>query len=66
MKQKSKMNKTKEFVYGVISEVSFFAFLYYVQYLFGVLGNLFLNSLVLWVLVNLSITFCPVVRRCYK
>ena len=59
-------DKTKEWIYGVISEVSLFAFLYYVQYLLKVENNLWISSLILWVLLNLSIVLCPVVRKCYK
>ncbi len=59
-------DKTKEWIYGIISEVSLFAFLYYLQYLLKVSGNLWLSSAILWVLLNLSIVLCPVIRKCYK
>ena len=59
-------HKAKEWIYGVIAEVSFFAFLYYVQYLLKVEGNLWFSSAILWVLANIAIALCPVVRRCYK
>jgi hypothetical protein len=59
-------SRVKEWIYGVIAELSFFAFLYYVQYLLKVDGNLWISSLILWVLLNAAIIFCPVVRKCYK
>ncbi len=60
------MNKTKEWIYGIISEISFFAFLYYVQSLLKVGGNLWVSSLILWALINLSLMFCPVMGKCQK
>ena len=57
---------SREWVYGIIAEVCFFFFLYYVQFLLKVGGNLWGSSLLLWALANASIVFCPVVRRCYK
>ncbi|MFQ5474223.1 MAG: hypothetical protein ACE5DM_00135 [Candidatus Nanoarchaeia archaeon] len=59
-------DKTKEWAYGVIAEASFFGFLYYVQYLLKVDGNLWASSLILWLLLNIAIVLCPVVRKCYK
>lgn len=59
-------HKAKEWIYGIISEISFFAFLYYVQYLLRVEGNLWFSSAILWILANIAIVLCPVVRRCYK
>lgn len=59
-------SKTKEWIYGIIAEVSFFAFLYYIQYLLKVDGNLWVSSAILWVLINVSIVACPVVRKRYK
>jgi len=56
----------KEWFYGIISEVSFYAFLFYVQVIFRAEGNLWISSLILWVLLNVSIVLCPVVRKCYK
>jgi len=58
--------KTKEWIYGIIAEVSFFAFFYYAQYLLKVEGNLWISSLILWALANVAIVLCPVVRKCYK
>jgi hypothetical protein len=60
------MDKAKELLYGVVSEASFFGFLYYVQYLLKVEGNLLASSLILWVLLNVAIVLCPVVRKCCK
>ena len=40
-------DKTKEWVYGIIAELSFFGFLYYVQYLLKVDGNLWVSSTIL-------------------
>ncbi len=59
-------DKTKEWAFAVISEVAFFAFLYYVQQLLNVSGNLWISTAILWALLNLSIVFCPVVRKCYR
>ena len=60
------MADKKEWVYGIIAEVSFFGFLYYTQYLLKVEGNLWISSLILWALLNIAIVLCPVVRKCYK
>jgi len=59
-------DKTKEWLYGLISELSLFAFLYYIQSLLKVEGNLWISSVILWILLNLSIVLCPVVKKCYK
>ncbi|NOZ80136.1 MAG: hypothetical protein GXP63_00565 [DPANN group archaeon] len=59
-------DKTKEWVYGAVAELSFFGFLYYVQYLLKVDGNLWISSAILWILLNVAIVSCPVVRKCYK
>jgi len=55
-----------ERLYWIGSEAAFFGFLYYAQFLLGVQGNLWWSSFVLWLLMNISILACPVVRRCYK
>ncbi len=60
------MNKTKEWMYGLIAEVSFYFFLMYAQHLLRVDANLWLSSIILWALINISIIGCPVVRKCYK
>lgn len=59
-------NKAKEWIYGLISEASLYFFLYYIQYLLRVTGNLWWSSVVLWILLNIAIVLCPVVRKCYK
>jgi len=59
-------DKIKEWTYSIIAELSFFGFLYYVQYLLNVGGNLLISSAILWILLNISIVLCPVVRKCYK
>jgi len=59
-------DKTMEWVYGAVAEASFFGFLYYLQYLLKVDGNLWISSAVLWILLNMAIVLCPVVRRCHK
>jgi len=61
-----KINKNENMLYWIISELSFFALLYYVQYLLKVEEPLWLSSFILWVLINVSIIFCPVVRKCYR
>lgn len=58
--------KTKEWIYGIIAEASFYGFIYYASYLLKVEGNLFLSSLILFILMNIAIILCPVVRSCYK
>lgn len=57
--------KTKEWIYGIIAEASFYGFIYYASYLLKVEGNLFLSSLILLILINISIILCPIVRKCY-
>ncbi len=59
-------NQMKEGAYWVVSEAAFYAFLFYIQVLLKVDGNLWVSSLVLWMLLNVSIIFCPVVRKCFK
>ncbi len=59
-------DKTTEWIYGIIAELSFFGFLYYVQSLLNVAGNLWISSGILWILLNIAIVLCPVVRKCYK
>ncbi len=57
---------TKDWIYWVVSEVAFYALLYYIQVLLNVGANLWISSLILWILANISIVACPVVRKCYK
>ena len=47
-----------------ISELALFGFFYFLQLYFGVRGNLVNNTLVLWVLLNLTVVFCPLFRKC--
>lgn len=58
--------KGKEWLYGIIAEGAFYAFLYYVQYLLGVRANLWVSSFVLFALLNISIAFCPLLRKCFR
>ncbi len=60
------MNTVKEWVLGIISELAFFGFLFYVQMFLKVDGNLWISSVILWVLLNISIVLCPVFRKCHK
>jgi len=45
------MDKAQETFYTVIAEIAAFAFLYYVQYLLKVEGNLIFSSIILLVLL---------------
>ena len=54
--------KGTDWLYIAISEIAFYMFLYYAQILLNVASNLWISSLVLWVLLNLSIVFCPVLN----
>jgi hypothetical protein len=55
--------KTRELFYGVVSEAAFYGFIYYVLYLLKVEGNLWLSSLILLVLANIAIIWCPVLGK---
>ncbi len=59
-------NPAKEWTYGIIAEVAFYAFLFYAQTLLRVEGNLWVSSIILWVLLNFTIVLCPVTRKCFK
>lgn len=50
-------------LYTAISEISFYIFLYYFQYLLGVDGNLWFSAAILWILINVSIVLCPVLNK---
>jgi len=50
----------------LFTEGALFAFLYYVQLLLKVEGNLWLSTIILWVLLNAIVIFCPVLKKCYK
>ena len=58
--------KNNEGIYWIISEAALYFFLYYVQMLLNVQGNLWVSSLILGILINLAIVLCPIIRRCYK
>ena len=60
------MSKFQNWLYTAIAEVSFYFLLYYIQTLLEVAGNLWVTSLILWALANLSIVFCPVFRKCHE
>ena len=50
---------------GAIAEIAFYAFLYYAQYLLKVEANLWISSLILLVLANIAVAYCPVLgNRC--
>jgi hypothetical protein len=61
-----KINKEDNILHWIISEASFFTFLYYVQYLLGVDTNILYSTFILWALLNILIIFCPVINKCYK
>lgn len=65
-KKSDNSSKKNEITYWIVSETAFYGFFYYIQYLLKIEGNLWISSLALWVLINISIIFCPVVRKCYK
>jgi len=52
-----------EFFLLLISEAALFGFLYYVQYLLKIQTNLWLSTLILIILLNISIWACPAVRK---
>lgn len=58
--------KENETFHWIVSEVALYFFLYYVQFLLNVEGNLWMSSLILTVLINLTIIFCPFLRKCQK
>ncbi len=47
----------------VLADAALYAFLYYVQYLLNVSANLWLSSLILGILLNVAIIFCPVLGK---
>lgn len=55
-----------EGVMFVISEVALFFFFYYAQMIVNAKGNLWLQSLVLTILINLAIVLCPPCRKHFK
>ena len=50
----------------LIPEVAFYAATYYLLYILNVPGNLWVKSLVLFVLINVAILTCPVMKACMK
>ena len=50
----------------LFTEGALFGFLYYVQMLLKVEGNLWISTAILWALLNAIVVFCPVVKKCYK
>ena len=46
----------------IISEVAFFAALYYLLKVLEVNGNLWTHSIVLFVLINISVMACPIMN----
>ena len=65
-KRKKIGEEGQEWAYAIISEAAFYGFLYYSLRLLGASGNLFIHSLVLWVLLNIAIILCPLMRRYYE
>ena len=56
----------KEWFNYIIAELSLFIFLYYVKYLLSVNNNLWISSLILLILLNISIGLCPLIKKCKK
>lgn len=56
----------KSWVLCVIAEVALFAFIYYLQFVFKIFYGTWLNALILWVLINGSIMFAPIVAKYLK
>ncbi len=50
----------------LVSEVAFFVALYYFLYLLQVPANVLGATILLFVLINVSIFACPVIRNCCK
>ncbi|MFC1721572.1 hypothetical protein ACFL0Z_01515 [Patescibacteria group bacterium] len=55
----SKSGRARIWVQTIIAEAAFFIFLYYVQHLLKVEGNLWLHTMILWGLGNVAIGWCP-------
>ena len=55
----------KDWFLALISEVALYAFFWYLLTLLEVSGNLYVASLVLLVLVNVSVMACPIFRKHY-
>ncbi|PIN73639.1 hypothetical protein COV20_05440 [Candidatus Woesearchaeota archaeon CG10_big_fil_rev_8_21_14_0_10_45_16] len=52
-----------DWVWGVVSELALYGLFWYGQLLLGVTGNLYVTSLILLVLTNLSFFACPIIRK---
>ena len=50
----------------IIPEIAFYAATYYLLYLLKVEGNLWVSALILFVLINVAILTCPVMKACMK
>jgi len=50
----------------IVAEAAFYFSVYYLLYLLNVDKNLWISSLGLFVLINIAILACPVLRKCYK
>ncbi len=55
-----------EWIYWVISELAFYFFIYYAEVLLNVNADLWVSAFMLWALANVSIIFCPVLRKYFK
>ncbi|MBU0456704.1 MAG: hypothetical protein ABH824_03245 [Nanoarchaeota archaeon] len=56
---------SKEWFLALVSEAALFVFFWYLLGILSVPGNLYVSSLVLLVLINVSVILCPVFRRHY-
>lgn len=50
----------------IIPEVAFYAATYYLLHVLNVEGNLWIKALILFVLINVAILTCPVMKACRK
>lgn len=50
----------------IIPEAAFYAAIYYLLSVLNVEGNLWIKALILFVLINVAIITCPVVKACCK
>lgn len=55
----------KDWFFIGLSEAALYAFFYYTLSVLGAAGNIWIHSLVLLVLINLSLFLCPVVKKHY-
>jgi hypothetical protein len=56
-------NRTSKIFAGAVAEIAFFAFLYYAQRLLKVEANLWISSLILLLLANVALAYCPVLGK---